>query len=81
MRRLAKQIWPAYAPYVEKLGLTTAILTATNLEKRGNSLVHAERMLSFGLIAHRDSAGVWRLDEDPVPLPPAESGDRPRIHG
>jgi hypothetical protein len=81
LRRLARQIWPAFAPYVEKLGLASAILTATNLEKHGNSLVHTERIRSFGLIARRDSAGVWRLERDPVPLPPAETGGQPRIFG
>jgi hypothetical protein len=79
VRRLGREIWPAFAPYVEKVGLDAAILTATNMTRRGTSQAWTARMQSFGLIAHRDSVGVWRFQGDPVPLSPAETGGQPRI--
>lgn len=80
LRQLAHRIWPAFAPYVESAGLRGAILTATNIDWHGNrSVAYTAQMRSFGLIAHRDSLGAWRLEGHAAPLPPAETGGEPRI--
>lgn len=80
LRQLAYRMWPAFAPYVESLGLRGAILIATNINWQGSrSVAYTAQMRSFGLVAHRDSLGVWRLDGHAAPLPPAESGGEPRI--
>jgi hypothetical protein len=79
LRHLAYRIWPAFAPYVEKVGLTGAILTATNLRTKRSGLASASRVQSYGLIVHRDSLGIWRIVGDPSPLPPAETMGEPRI--
>lgn len=79
LRVLAHRIWPAFAPYVEDLDLGAAVLTATNLRRSGSAFAWTARMQHFGLVAERDTAGIWRLRGDPRPLPPAEVGGPPRI--
>jgi len=79
LKALARRIWPAFAPYVQQAGVSTGIITATNLRRKGFGGAWKASIRSYGLIAHRDSAGVWRLVGDFAPLPPAEAGGGPRI--
>ncbi|HEX8393003.1 MAG TPA: hypothetical protein VF665_11645, partial [Longimicrobium sp.] len=74
LRRLADRIWPAFAPYVEGRKLSVAILTATNLKRRGIAIANTTSMSHFGLVATRDSSGTWMLNGQP--LPPAEAPGR-----
>jgi hypothetical protein len=79
IRQVGERIWPAFAPYVEAAGLRSAILTATNLEKLGVPGAWATRSHHFGLIALRDSLGVWRFQDHAEVLPAVERGAIPRI--
>jgi hypothetical protein len=74
----ARQLWPVFSPYVEALGLNSAIITATRLERSGGIGLWRVSTEHFGLIADRDSAGVWRFINDTTPLPPADYS-RPQI--
>jgi hypothetical protein len=79
IRQIGERIWPAFAPYVEAAGLQSAILTATNLEKVGGTGAWMTRTHHFGLIARRDSLGIWSFQGHAEALPPAERDAIPRI--
>lgn len=72
VRRAAHSVWPVFAAYVDSAGLTSAILTATALERRQAGALWAARSRSFGILAHRDSLGRWYLNGEDEPLLPAE---------
>lgn len=72
LRETARALWPAFAPYVEACGLQSAIITATKLERIGTVGLWKVHTRHFGLLAHRDSAQTWRLNDDGSPLPPAD---------
>lgn len=69
LRDFARQVWPLFEPYVDSLHLTGAILTATHLEVYRGGEAQVSRTQSFGFTAKQDTAGVWRLTDDPRPLP------------
>jgi hypothetical protein len=69
LARIAMQIWPGFLPLVASAQLSTAILTATNLEKVGGPGAWVTRTHHFGFIAVRDSLGSWRVkDGSALPL-------------
>ena len=72
LRDVARQVWPFFEPYVDSLHLTGAILTATHLEVYRGGEAQVSRTRSYGFTAKRDTGGVWRLTDDPRPLPPPE---------
>lgn len=75
----AIRIWPAFAPYVEKLDLSKAIITATNLTKKGGPGHWLTSFKHYGLIAERDGNGDWRIRRREGILPPGEKSAKPRI--
>jgi hypothetical protein len=79
LRLLAHKIWPAFGPYVEGLQLNAAILTATNLRRRGPRHAWTATMRHFGFTVRRDSTGQWRLDGHSDPLPSVELDGPPRV--
>jgi hypothetical protein len=79
LRRLAERIWPAFVPYVEEARVTTAILTATQLEKVGGPGAWAARTHSFGIVAEHDTGSVWRVRHSRELLPSREQGGKGRI--
>jgi hypothetical protein len=70
-RRFARALWPVFAPYAEAAGTPAAIVTATNLRRRGEGTLWVARMRHYGLVAGRGADGRWRLDGEAVALPPA----------
>jgi len=61
VRKELVRLWPAFAPYVEALHLTGAIVTATNLKRHGRPpLPWTATFHSFGLVLQRGADGVWR---------------------
>jgi hypothetical protein len=73
LRSFAREVWPLFEPYVDSLHLTNAILTATHLQVYKGGQAQVSRTQSFGFTANRDTMGVWRLTDDPRPLPAPES--------
>ena len=71
VRKLATSVWPEFAPHVERLELTMAILTATNMRRASAIQLRAAAWHSWGFVARRDSAHAWRFDGDSEVLPPA----------
>ena len=79
LRRRARELWPAFAPYVEALGLRGGIITATRLKRRGFMGVWTVTTTHFGLLENRDSNGIWRFVDDTSPLPPGDFTRGPQI--
>jgi hypothetical protein len=71
VRAEQRKLWPVFESYVDRLDLSTAILTATDRNRRGSGVAHVTTMRHYGTIAVRDSIGIWRFQGDSVPLPPA----------
>ena len=81
-RRFARAVWPVFVPYVEAAGAPAAIVTATNLRRRGGRLFGTARMRHFGVVAGRGADGRWRLEGDTAALPPGVAGvGRPKGPG
>ena len=79
-RRLAHDVWPAFFPYVNGIGLRAAILTGTNLHARSYvGLYCAAYRQSFGMIANESPSGVWRFQGEGEALPPVTDTLTPRI--
>ena len=76
VRALARRIWPVFAQHVVDQKVAVGILTATNLNQRGTAALWGATMAHFGLIAIRDSLGVWRLQDsgELLPAPDAAAG-------
>ena len=76
VRALARRIWPVFAQYVVDQKVPVGILTATNLNQRGTTALWGATIAHFGLIAVRDSLGVWRLRDsgEVLPAPDAAAG-------
>jgi len=73
-------LWPFFVPYLEAKGVTAGIITATNLHiLRLGPITWMGRTRSYGLVAHKGSDGVWRLETDSLPLPAADTSRLPRI--
>ena len=66
-----RKLWPVFEPYVDRLALSTAILTATDRNRRESGAAHITTMRHYGTFALRDSLGIWRFRDDSVALPPA----------
>ena len=65
---------------MERLGLRSAILTATNLRRRRFlGVSQTAQMRHFGFIARRDSLGAWHFENHSETLAPAERTGAPRI--
>jgi hypothetical protein len=79
LRQRARQLWPAFAPYVEASGLRNGIITATKLERHGVPGFWSSTMKHFGLLVSRDAAGTWRFKDDGGVLPPADATRGPQI--
>ena len=79
LRRRARELWPAFAPYVESLGLRNGIITATHLNRHGIPGFWTVTTKHFGLLVHRDSVGTWRFKDDGGDLPPAAPLRGPQI--
>lgn len=79
LRQTARELWPAFAPYVEALDLDHAIITATKLRRYGLIGFWWVRTNHFGLVVSRDSTGTWRFADDRSPLPPADYARGPQI--
>ena len=58
------RLWPVFRAYVDRAGLSNAILTATDREYLGGQVAHASHMRSFGTLLARDSGGTWRARGD-----------------
>ena len=74
VRALARRIWPVFAQHVVDQDVSVGILTATNLNQRGTAAMWGATMAHFGLIAVRDSLGVWRLQDSGEALPAPDAG-------
>ena len=72
IRALARRVWPAFVPYVEDLGLHNAIITATNLRRKGTDLAWVSTLHHYGIVVVQDSAGRWHFVHDTVTLPPGQ---------
>lgn len=70
LRSQAATVWPVFARYVEQLGVSHALLTATDLRPDRGSVVSTGTIRSFGIMLVRDSAGVWRYRAGGQLLPP-----------
>ena len=58
-----RRVWPAFAPYVEALHLTGAIVTATNLKRHGRPpLPWTATFESWGFVLDRGTDSVWRVE-------------------
>lgn len=68
-RRVARAVWPVFAPYVVVAGTPVAIVTATNLRRRGGPVAWTATLHHFGLVARRAPDGRWRFDGDTAALP------------
>lgn len=79
LRRRARELWPAFAPYVEASGLRDGIITATKLERHGVPGFWRASMKHFGLLVRRDADGTWRFKDDRAVLPPADVTRGPQI--
>lgn len=55
------RVWPVFVPYVEQLGLRSAIVTASDWQRRGNGMASTSSIRSFGFVAARASDGTWML--------------------
>jgi len=75
----AIRIWPAFAQYPEEAELNRAIITATNLTKRGFPGLWQASFKHFGLTVVQDTAGNWRFEGHQGVLPPAENPRSPKI--
>ena len=75
----AARLWPAFRPYVDSAHVTGAILTATNLRRRGWGRFGTTSFQSYGLVAGRGADGVWYLAGHPGPLPQPDPSGIPRI--
>ena len=65
VRRLLNRVWPAFAPYVQALHLTSAIVTATNLVRHGAPpLPWTATFNSYGYVLVQGSDGGWVLDKE-----------------
>jgi hypothetical protein len=49
LRARAREVWPAFAPYVEAAGLRDGIITATKLERHGMPGFWTARRMRSGL--------------------------------
>jgi len=66
VRAELSHVWPAFAPYVEALHLTRAIVTATNLSRHGAPpLPWAASFKSYGFVLERGGDGTWRVSGEP----------------
>jgi hypothetical protein len=74
VRRNGRLLWPTFARYLGANGFRSAIVTATNLRRAGRWPVWGSTQRSYGLVADRDSSGLWRFEQDADVLPPADSG-------
>jgi hypothetical protein len=72
-------LWPAVAPYVEHLNLSSAILTATVLSHPLIGSPGTTTIRSYGVTVEHDLDGLWRLNGHPEPLAPADSSGVPSI--
>ena len=81
VRRFARAVWPVFAPYAAAAGTPAAIITATNLRRRGGPLAWTATLHHFGVVAHRGPGGQWRLDGDTAALPPPGLGEFGRPKG
>lgn len=74
LRTYAREIWPAFRPYLDVAGTRAAIITATNLRRTRYGIAWTAQFHHFGLLADADSLGRWFLRGDVDPLPAADSG-------
>jgi hypothetical protein len=75
-----RTLWPAFVPYVERMRLTHAVLTATQVtDVKGGSARFVSRH-SYGVTAELDLDGMWRFQGHPEPLPTGDPSGKPRIH-
>lgn len=80
VRREARTIWPAFAPYVESNNVEGAVITATNLHRHGIwPLAWTTTMNHYGVLVRRRANGTWYIDRDSVPLPAADLSGPPQI--
>jgi len=75
----ASRLWPVFRPYVDSAHVGVAILTATNLQRRGWGRFGTTSFQSYGLVASKGPDDRWYLPSHPDPLPPADQSESPRI--
>lgn len=73
------RIWPVFAQYVEAAELKRAIITATNLRRRGFAGFWRQSGEHYGLVAERDKSGDWRFEGRQGVLPPTDHPSSPKI--
>ena len=62
LRSELNRVWPAFAPYVEALHLTGAIVTATNLTRQGAPpLPWTATFKSYGFVLVRGPDATWKV--------------------
>ncbi len=71
VKRYAREVWPSFAPYVDRMGTPGAILTATNLRVKRQLFTWTSTTRHYGLVLHRGEDGRWRVEGDSVPFPDA----------
>jgi len=80
MRARARAIWPAFAPFVVAGGYTIGAISAEHvLIDIGNQRLGLHRVARWGIVARQDKTGTWRLDGDPMPLPPPVIDAKPIV--
>ena len=68
---LATRIWPTFEPYVEAVGVGTAILTETKLDTTSTLPTIVTSVHHFGVVLQKDSRGHWHFKNSPELVPPS----------
>ena len=77
VHREARLIWPEFAPYVKRLGLQAAFITASNLHTKSFGVFGTWHVRHFGVGIRRSTDGNWYALGDSLPLPIApDSADQ-----
>jgi len=77
--RFARRVWPLFRPYVDSARVGEAILTATNLHRRGWVWFGTTAFESYGTVAARQADGLWYLKGHAEPLPEPDRSGTPKI--
>jgi hypothetical protein len=80
LRARARVLWPAFAPFAITGGYDIGAITAVRPQFRvGGAMLGIRRTLKWGVVARRDTSGIWRLDGDTAALAPPVTQPRPIV--
>ena len=74
VRREAVRLWPVFGPYVKGMGLSNAIITATNFHLSGVwPYAWTSNQKSYGVVIEEGPLAHWRFRHDTAELPPMDT--------